>query len=122
MAQCPCCGNVVKNQNFIIDLNTNKLTYNGEQIRIPKQIAVLFHMLSEKFPSALRTADLFFGLYGYTKESGYGSIRTLVSNARKIGYKLNFTIETVNGVGYLLKLNDPKGVVGIDAGFQYMAV
>jgi DNA-binding winged helix-turn-helix (wHTH) protein len=110
-ALCPTCGSTIEFDDFVVDLNTNVVSYHGLQRQAALQVVELIAVLFRKYPAVVRIDELANDMWGVrqfeTLKDPANNLRQLVMKARKIGAALDFDIVSVPSVGYRLYLPPP---------------
>ncbi len=82
---CPCCKQPFpKTEVPIVDLNSNKATYEGLTWHLTPKMAEMLHILTENYPKFVEINDLNIGLYGHASDisKGRGSIAVYAMHLR----------------------------------------
>ena len=105
-ATCPCCGGAVAPADFLVDLNTNTVTFRGQRRKARKAVIDVLYALNAKRPGTVRYAELIYSIYGNCEPEGaFNCLRQAIWWARKLAKDMGFQIKVVEKVGYRLTLD-----------------
>lgn len=108
MIVCPCCGSTVANPDFIVDLNTNTVTRESQQVHLSRMEAELLEAFRRRFPGTLTEDNALNALYGAgdAPEAYAIALRVHVSKLRKRIKFLGMRIDNVRASGWRLVYGD----------------
>lgn len=113
MSICPCCGQSVEFNGLMVDLNTNRVVFNGKTVIVSPKLAVLLHVLLEAYPKTVSYDAIAFGMWGNREpDQSLGNIRVYASHARKLLAEFEASVETISGRGFRLVMpHQPPAIV-----------
>lgn len=104
-AVCPCCGGAVSPTDFIVDLNTNTVTFRGQRRKARRAVIDVLYAMQAKGAGTARYAELIHSMYGVCEPEGaFNCLRQAIWWARKLAAEMGFQIQVVEKVGYRLAL------------------
>jgi len=102
---CPCCGNAVKTDLPLVDLNTNCISFRGETIRLGPSRAEMMALLTRQYPETVPHDKLIRGMWHYSGEPQEPSkvVQVQLCRTRKLLAAWGFGLRTVRNVGVRLE-------------------
>lgn len=107
--RCPCCRQTIDPSAFLVDLDSNRVTYRGRCWQVEPQLAEFLYALREAYPRSVNFDDLSYAVWGLNppedaKQSA--TLRVYASRARKILRDSGAEIMAANkrGVRLFLKI------------------
>lgn len=100
---CPCCGNVVKPTELLVDLSSNIISIGGNKLKVAPRVAEMVSVLAKVSPQYMSSENLAALVWGqiHAKQKS-PSIRTHVREIRRILLPLGFGVQNARGGFYRL--------------------
>lgn len=104
MAKCPCCGSDVPDKNtFVVDLNTNTISYQGKRVRSMSRVIELAAILAKRAPAVVSFDAAIQQLYGvHEPKDPKKLVAVYASILRAVLEPLDLTVICHRGRGYRL--------------------
>lgn len=103
--ECPCCGNLLKNQRIHVDLDTNRFVFGSLSIRLQPQKIELMKILVDCHPRTASHDFIASRLFGLIEpKDARNSIKVHVFQLRRLLAGFDVWIRNIPHVGYRLDI------------------
>lgn len=105
---CPTCGGSMPEIFLKVDLDRNLFLHRGQAFQMTPRMAEILYVLVERFPNPIAKEDLcrkIWGLHNADFDESQ-SLRSCISNIRRILAPAGVAIGHFSGSGYCIRLSD----------------
>jgi DNA-binding response OmpR family regulator len=101
--RCPCCGQELKGEKLLVDLEGNTIAYGNKKVRVSRREAEFARILVQAFPREVPRQEIIDQLFGSRQtDPSKNLVSVYAHKLRPAFYTLGFAITSSYGTGYRL--------------------